>query len=124
MHRIVVTVLTRVPERPGLCAWCASFLDELGLTARARTEADPALPEEDGAAWRSLVAWADRLADIHLGRLRFRFLDPATPLGVWLVLRHRIRRFPAFIFPDGSVVTGWQPASVESQIDELVARPG
>lgn len=123
MHRILITVLTRVPAQPGLCPWCAPFLDELGLTGRAAAEAAPQLPDEHGAAWQGLIVWAERLADIHLGRLRFRFLDPATPLGFWLVLRHGLRRFPAFLFPDGSQVIGWDPEAVESRIDELVARP-
>ena len=124
MHRILVTVLTPVPERPGLCAWCAQFFDELGLARRAAAEAGPGLPEDDGAMWHQLVLWAERLTEIHLGRLRVRFLSPATPLGLWYILRHRIRRFPAFIFPDGGAVMGWNPERVEGRIDELVIRPG
>ncbi len=121
---ILVTVLTPVPERPGLCAWCARLFDELGLARRAAAEAGPGLPEESGVLWRQLVLSAERLTEIHLGRLRVRFLSPATPLGVWYILRNRIRRFPAFIFPDGQAVIGWNPEEVEARIDELVARPG
>ncbi len=123
MHRILITVLTRVPGRPGLCAWCAPFLDELGLTGKAEAEAGPELPAEDAAAWHALLVWAEHLAHIHLGRLRFRFLDPATPLGLWYVLRHRIKEFPTFILPDGSRVAGWNPQGVEARIGDLVARP-
>lgn len=123
MHRILITVLTRVPARAGLCAWCAPFLDELTLTARATGAPRQALPEEDLPAWRQLLAWADQLIDLHLGRLRFRLLDPATPLGLGYLIRRGIRQFPAFIFPDRTVVAGWDPKAVEDRVDALIGRP-
>ncbi len=56
MQRILLTILTPVPGRPGLCAWRAAFLDELGLTRRAGGETGTGLPGDEAAAWQELVA--------------------------------------------------------------------
>ncbi|RMD59077.1 hypothetical protein D6833_12035 [Candidatus Parcubacteria bacterium] len=39
-------------------------------------------------------------------RLRVRWVSPWSLRGLWLAWRHRVRRFPAVVFPDGWVAQG------------------
>lgn len=64
-----------------------------------------------------------RLRYRYPGRLRIRWVDPYSLLGFYLILRFRIRTFPAIILEKSLVEYGEDPADFEDLITTRLAEP-
>jgi hypothetical protein len=56
-------------------------------------------------------------------RVAIRLVDPQSPAGIWKVLRHRIRRFPAFLVDGAERIVGWE-GDPDGAIARALARQG
>lgn len=70
-----------------------------------------------------LVKSLRRLRFRHPGRLQIRWVDPYSLLGFYLILRFRIRTFPAIILEKSLVDYGEDPATFEDLITTHLAEP-
>lgn len=64
-----------------------------------------------------LWALLDAIAGRFRGRATVYIVDPLSPQGLLRLLRHRIRRFPAFVIGGREVVTGWDLESIARRIE-------
>lgn len=67
--------------------------------------------------------WATETGERYQGQVLIRIIDYQSLVGLWRVLRHRIRRYPAFLL-DGQKFMGWEeePALQEAIRARLQAR--
>jgi hypothetical protein len=77
-------------------------------------------PEEVKTAFLRVSDWARALDGRYGRQVSIRLVDPQSPLGLWRVLRHRIRRYPTFLI-DGTEVVGWD-GDPEAAIAAALAR--
>ena len=61
------------------------------------------------------------LASRHGPAVRVRLIDVQSMVGIWKLLRHRVRRYPAVLLPGGERYCGWEelPAA-EARIAALL----
>ena len=60
------------------------------------------------AEYLRLSEWVRMIRKTHGQRVVIRIVDPQSLGGFWKVLKHRVRRYPTFLFDDGERVVGWE----------------
>ena len=65
-------------------------------------------PEDVKAEFLRVSDWIRAVRSRYGNRVRIRLVDPHSPSGMWKVLRHRLRRFPAFLVGGIERVVGWE----------------
>lgn len=94
------------------------YLSEIFHAARLK---DGLTANQTPDAWlaRSLA----RLKRRYPGRIQARWVDPHSLLGMVLVLRFRIRKFPIMIIDGELLDPGEDPRAFEETIAVILARP-
>lgn len=105
MHPLQVDVITPIPTRWRLCAACDAMLARAGAGEAAQAAALDDLPPEARREFMALAAMLEDLGRLRPG-LRFRLIDPRSLPGLWMSLRHGVRRYPAFVVPGVGTLSG------------------
>lgn len=93
-----IQVLAHAPTAFFQCRNCEVPLAHTGVGRVVRREQlDAGLPEEMLEEYAQISDWARRLAASHGGQVSVEVIDVASVRGFWKALRHRARRYPAFI---------------------------
>ncbi len=93
-----VEIVTYAPTEFFHCLHCELVLRESGVGAPIHAEQRAsALPPELAAEYGDVARWAAELRACYGDRISFRVVDVASLEGFAKVLRHRLRRFPAFL---------------------------
>jgi hypothetical protein len=93
-----VQVVAYAPTVFRHCQHCEVAFQGIGLGERIhRAEAADALPDDLTAEFQQLSDWIHGLLERHGPRLSISVIDAASVEGVWMALRHRLRRFPTVI---------------------------
>ena len=69
-----------------------------------------------------LSDWIHDLKRLYKHRLLIRLIEAQSLTGIYKSLRHRIRRYPAFIIEGKETVSGWDKARLEGLLDRHVPR--
>ncbi|MDW8068519.1 MAG: hypothetical protein RML46_06375 [Anaerolineae bacterium] len=85
----------------------------------ARQEMVGEYPAEFLEEFDRLMRWINELTLRFGPALKVRVIDPQSPEGLWKCLRYGIRRYPAFILPDGRKVVGWEWDALEGALREI-----
>ena len=123
-HTVYLEVIAPLIEGLGTCSACELLLGEADLgRAPAQRTADE-YPAEWLAEHRRLLAWVRELSEAHGAALEMRVTDPRSWRGLWLGLRHRVRRYPTWVV-DGRVrAVGWERAALEAALAAAPAVAG
>ena len=65
-------------------------------------------PEDVKQEFLRVSNWIRTMRARHGNRVAIRLVDPQSPAGIWKVLRHRIRHFPAFLVDGAEWILGWE----------------
>jgi hypothetical protein len=104
---------------PG-CRGCGFFVKETNLDNAIRRSCDEDYPPEFKQLAEDLLRRVDDLRSLYMHRLQIQLVDAQSPWGIWMQVRHRIRKFPAFIVEGKAVHVGWDSEGLESVIDEAL----
>jgi hypothetical protein len=116
-----VDVIAYAPTAFFHCQHCEITFQQLGIGERLRhLDADESLPPDLRRAYLDLSDWLHAMRDRHGFRIELRVIDAASLLGIWMSLRHHLRRYPAVRVADGPWVTG-DYRSLEAVIDQMAA---
>jgi hypothetical protein len=96
---VQVEILAYAPTEFYHCQHCEVVWDHLGLGRRIHQEqrASGLLPPDLQAEYAAISEWGREAVGRYGERLTIKVIDAASVEGVWKALRHRVRRFPAFI---------------------------
>ncbi len=61
-----------------------------------------------------LSGWMRELSQRYKNRILIKVIDAQSILGVYKSLRHRVRKYPAFIVEGKETYTGWDKNRLES----------
>ena len=78
-------------------------------------------PEDVREEFLRVSDWIRAVRSRYGNRVMIRLIDPQSPSGIWKVLRHRIRRFPAFLVDGAEWILGWE-GNPEEAVSRAVAR--
>src|SRR5919202_5793619 len=105
-----VEILAYAPTEFYHCQHCEVVWDQLGVGKPIHAEQREAgLPPELQAEYSAIAAWVEEAQARYGPNLHFNVVDAASVEGLFKSLRHRTRRFPAFILNGEERIVGFQP---------------
>jgi hypothetical protein len=114
-----VEVLTYAPTEFYHCQHCELVWDGVGLGRPIRAEQRAAgLPPDLQTDYQALADWVADARRRYGERLQVRVVDVASVQGVIAAIRHRVRRFPAFIVDGRERIIGFDRARLEAALAE------
>jgi len=102
------------------CHSCSFLFDAVGIGQKYRSLPENEYPEDWKQAVAFLSDWLHEIMNLYRHRLEIRFIDAQSPLGLWMQLRHRLFRFPAFVVDKKDTYIGWDTQELEALIDERI----
>ncbi len=121
-YAMQIDVITPIPTRWRLCAACDAMLARAGAGEAASAAALDDLPPEARREFMALTAMTEDLGRVRPGLL-FRLVDPRSLPGLWMMLRHGVRRTPAFVVPGVGTIVGADRAALAAAIAAAAAPP-
>lgn len=113
---ILLEVIAPILERVGLCFTCQVVLNDAGLD-----RGQDAYPDEWRGDFEATLAIVRRLSEIGQDNLIVRWSDPRSLRGLYLSLRHRVRRYPTFVLSTGERFVGHDAApALVARLQSLV----
>ena len=103
---ILLEVVAPILDRIGLCVSCGVVLQGAGLE-----RSYDAYPEEWRKDFEATMALVKQAMEIRGEGLMVRWSDPRSFRGIYLSLRHAVRRYPAFVLGTGEKFIGVEAAA-------------
>ena len=112
-----VEILTYAPTEFYHCQHCEVVWDHLGVGQPVHAEQRAAgLPADLQAEYAAISEWVHDVQQRYGSRIRFSVVDAASVEGLVKSLRHRARRFPAFILDGKERVLGFDRDRLEAAL--------
>ena len=108
------------------CLHCEAIFDRTDVGPRVHGEILDEYPQDLKDDFERLSAWLVELAGRYGDAVRIKLTDPQSLEGFMKCVRHRVRRYPAFIVAGRKKYVGWDKLAVDQVLREdiLAAGPG
>jgi hypothetical protein len=114
---VQVEILTYAPTEFYHCQHCEVVWDQVGLGPRIRADQrGVGLPPDLQAEYEAISDWVGDAQRRYGTRLQVSVVDVASVEGVFKALRHRARRFPAFIVDGKERIVGFDRDKLDSAL--------
>jgi hypothetical protein len=123
MPAVPVDLLAILPEGLGLCTTCEAFLSQAGLDGNRPDRAMESLPQEWRAEYTRLSDLVLEVSNRFGDGIRIRIIDPRSLQGMGITIRHRVKRYPAFIIAGRKTIYGISRSALEEALSEAGALP-
>ena len=120
MKPIFLEIVTPVVTTYGHCRHCAPFFQQSGLQKQFDQKTANDYPEDLKEEFVRLSDWIRELCKLYQHRLLIKLIDAYSPVGFYKSLRHRIRKYPAFIVEKKETFIGWDRNRLEEILDGYV----
>jgi hypothetical protein len=115
---VQVEILTYAPTEFYHCQHCEIVWDSVGFGQRIRAEQrNNALPADLQAEYAAIADWVAEAHQRYGELLRVNVVDVASIEGVIKAVRHRARRFPAFIVDGRERIIGFDPDRLNDALE-------
>jgi hypothetical protein len=120
-----IEILAYAPTEFYHCQHCEVVWDHLGLGERLhREQRASALPDDLQAEYAAISHWVGRAVDQYGERLTIKVVDAASIEGLFKSIRHRARRFPAFIISGSDPIIGFDERRLDAALAERLGPQG
>jgi hypothetical protein len=120
MKPVYIEVVTNVLTVYSHCNSCRPIFHESGVEDRVAAEALDDYPKDLKEEFLQLSDWIRDLVRLYRHRIKVRIVDAKSMLGIYKSLRHRFRKYPAFIVDCKDVVAGWDREKLDRILDEHI----
>ena len=100
------------------CKNCRLVFEEVGLKSKFHNQEINEYPDDIKDEVLRLSDWIRCLVRRFPNDVQFKIIDAMTPLGVYKILRHRIRKLPGFIIEHRKTYSGWDSKALEALINQ------
>jgi hypothetical protein len=100
------------------CKNCRLVFEEVGLKSKFHNQEINEYPDDIKDEVLRLSDWIRNLVRRFPNDVQFKIIDAMTPLGVYKILRHRIRKLPGFIIEHRKTYSGWDSKALEALINQ------
>ena len=100
------------------CKNCRLVFEEVGLKSKFHNQEINQYPDDIKEEVLRLSDWIRDLVRRFPNDVQFKIIDAMTPLGVYKILRHRIRKLPGFIIEHRKTYSGWDSKALEALINQ------
>ena len=95
---LLVEIIAYAPTAFYHCTHCEIAWREIGMSNQAHEEQlQSSLPEDLAQNYLVVSQWVKDVFRRYCDQVVIKMVDTASPEGVWLSLRHGVRRYPAVI---------------------------
>lgn len=116
---ILLEVIAPILERVGLCFTC-----QVVLTGAGMDRGQDAYPEEWRRDFEATLGIVSRAAEVCGDALVVRWSDPRSLRGLYLSLRHGVRRYPTFVLGRERYVGHEAAPALFARLHSAMAREG
>ena len=120
MRPILLEVVTNMLTTYGQCSRCSMIFEEAGLKREYHRKQIDEYPRDLKEESEKLSDWVRELKQLYKHRLVIRLIDAQSLLGVYKALRHRVRKYPAFIVERKETLSGWDKSRLEELLDKHI----
>jgi hypothetical protein len=114
-----VEILAYAPTEFYHCQHCEVVWDHLGVGRPIHAEQRAAgLPADLQAEYDAIASWVGDAQARYGSQVTFSVIDAASMEGLWKALRHRVRRFPAFILDGHERVLGFDRDRLDAALEQ------
>ncbi len=114
-----VEILAYAPTEFYHCQHCEIVWDHVGFGKGLHAEQrESALPPDLQAEYAAISRWVSEAHERYGARLFVTVVDPASIEGFFKSLRHRSRRFPAFIIDGEERVVGFDRERLDAALQK------
>ncbi len=117
---IFLEIVTPVVTTFDHCRHCSPIFEQSGLQKQFDQRALNDYPDDLKEEFVRLSDWIRDLSRLYQHRLVIKLTDAHSPLGFFKSLRHRIRKYPAFIIEKRETFIGWDKNKLEEILDRYV----
>lgn len=100
------------------CKNCRLVFEEVGLKSKFHNQEINEYPDDIKDEVLRLSDWIRDLVRRFPNDVQFKIIDAMTPLGVYKIWRHRIRKLPGLIIEHRNTYSGWDSKALEALIDQ------
>jgi hypothetical protein len=100
------------------CKNCRLVFEEVGLKSKFHNQEINQYPNDIKEEVLRLSDWIRVLVQRYPNNVQFKIIDAMTPLGLYKMLRYRIRRFPCFIIEKRETYSGWDTKALETIVNQ------
>ena len=100
------------------CKNCRLVFEEVGLKSKFHNQEINQYPDDIKDEVLRLSDWIRDLVRRFPNDVQFKIIDAMTLLGVYKILRHRIRKLPGFIIEHRKTYSGWDSKALEALINQ------
>lgn len=119
---VLLEVLAHIPTDFFHCAHCERLFHVADLATPVHKKIQASYPPHMLEDARRLGEWLRALLERYDGRVRIRIVDVNSPQGFLKALRHRVRRYPAFIINGRTTFVGWEDVDLNQLLEEEMGR--
>lgn len=110
-------ILAYAPTEFYHCQHCEVVWDSIGFGKRIRAEQrSQALPSDLAAEYTAIADWVGEAHARYGDRLEVNVVDVASVEGVVKSIRHRTRRFPAFVLDGSERIIGFDRQRLDAAL--------
>jgi hypothetical protein len=116
MKPLLIEVVAYAPTGFYHCQHCEIIFDQQGVGKKIHSEQlQSALPQDLMRDYARVSRWVNAMVDRYGESVALKVVDAASIEGVWMALRHRLRRFPA-VLVDGRKFSFDEQQTLETAI--------
>jgi hypothetical protein len=124
MGPVRVEILTYAPTEFYHCQHCEVVWDSVGFGKHIRADQrSAALPPDLQAEFAAIADWVASAHARYGDRLEVKVVDVASLEGLIESVRHRTRRFPAFVVDGRERVVGFDPERLNAILERRLEGP-
>jgi hypothetical protein len=122
---VQLKILTYAPTEFFHCQHCEIVWDGIGLGQRVHAEQRASgLPADLQAEYQAIAEWLGDTQRRYGQQLQVTMVDVASVEGLVNAVRHRVRRFPAFIVDGQERVVGFDRQRLDATLVRRMASRG
>jgi hypothetical protein len=122
MKPISVEVVTNLLTVFSYCNRCRPVFTESGFESKVNMEALAEYPKDLREEHNQLFDWIQEITRLYKHRVRIIIIDAKSLMGIYKSLRHRFRKYPAFIVDREDVMAGWDREKLFDILDAHLQR--
>ncbi len=120
MRPILLEIVTRAITTYDTCRNCKVLFNKAGLDKKLHQKEIEEYPPDLKEDNVKLYDWIRELSRLYKHRLRINVIEVQSLLGFYKSLRHRIRKYPAFIVEGKETYSGWDRNRLEEILDKYI----
>jgi len=122
MRQISLEVVANFPTSLSYCRGCGLIFKDSGVGDEVNKEILHEYPEALRDEYVRLSGWIREISALYSGSLSITIIDAASLPGLYKAVRHRFRKYPAFIVDKKHVLSGWDRKRLGEILDARLRR--